>query len=127
MTNEKRLERAKEYYYDGGTPEYTKFALEDIFPELKESDDELTRKDLLEYVKHCVCDRDVCKEERDKWLAWLEKQGEPKWSEEDKKSIEDFINHFIEDYSPLSNNELNVVNWLKSLKQRMGGMNYGHD
>ena len=51
MTYEKILERAKEYYYDGGTPEYTKFVLEDIFPELKESEDEKTCKWIIMYLQ----------------------------------------------------------------------------
>jgi hypothetical protein len=75
---DKAIEKIKYVMEHGVSPTLNKEDLEDIFTELQESEDELTRKDLLEYVKHCVCDRDVCKEEKDKWIAWLEKQGKQK-------------------------------------------------
>ena len=67
--------RAKEYMQDGRmTP--TKTFAEYIFPELKESEDERIRKELIFYLgdmpedtelRNGVTNRDV--------LAWLEKQG----------------------------------------------------
>lgn len=47
----------------------TKAVLEDILPELKESEDERIRKELIEFVKS----RGGFKQE---YIAWLEKQGE---------------------------------------------------
>ena len=41
-----------------------------IFPELKESEDERTRKEILDYIDKAT----GCK----RWVAWLEKQGEQK-------------------------------------------------
>ena len=46
--------------------------LENVFPELAESEDEKIRKELLNYL-YDVHDDD---EDRARWLAWLEKQGE---------------------------------------------------
>lgn len=63
------LERAKKFYNSeecrvGMTP----VDLETIFPELKESEDEKIRKEILDYIdKSTGCER---------WVAWLEKQGE---------------------------------------------------
>ena len=60
----------------------------------------------------------------DKNIAWLEKQGEqPKWSKED----EDFYQDTLDAFEALAN-DLNpsedwgkLYDWLKSLKQRIGG------
>ena len=54
----------------------------EIFPELKESEDEKVRKTLIHIVK-CACDKYGVKYQgkeisEDKLLAWLEKQGEQK-------------------------------------------------
>lgn len=54
--------------------------LDGFFPELRESDDEKIRKELLE---HCINRRDgkqICVDASDyrRWAAWLEKQGEEK-------------------------------------------------
>ena len=53
---------------------------EEIFPELKESEDESIRKELIQLIS-CMHDADHRKKD---WLAWIEKQGEqkpilPKW------------------------------------------------
>ena len=77
------LERAKEWmagkysHYVSDTPQEI---AEFIFPELKESEDEQIRKELLE---HCINRRDrkqVCVDANDyrRWADWLEKQGQSK-------------------------------------------------
>lgn len=51
---------------------------EQIFPELRESDDERTRKEIVLFLregKHYYCQDSV---KRQEWAAWLEKQGEQK-------------------------------------------------
>ena len=65
---DKALERAKELIakgYDVLMPE--------LFPELKESEDEKTRKEIVGYLKRNL---------RLEWAAWLERQGEKKPIEE---------------------------------------------
>lgn len=77
------LERAMKLAIDGYLDA---IAIDDIFPELKESEDERTRKKLISFVENWkkynpnspfddyavyTSDRD----ELDKILAWLEKQG----------------------------------------------------
>ena len=49
-------------------------AAEFVFPELKESEGEKIRKELMDFV----VDNTICTDERrEKWIAWIEKQGEP--------------------------------------------------
>lgn len=52
-----------------------------IFPELKESEDEMIRKEILDCfraMKQQGCFPSKHKEQYDSWIAWLEKQGEQK-------------------------------------------------
>ena len=127
------LEQARNYYPDN-------LFLDTIFPELAESEDERTKKELLSFIESvqhsylCATDR------RKKWIAYLEKQKEQngslrvikdasewekikeqkpeEWSEEDEVeliNIVDFLN------SP-STAELcpalrkKAIAWLKSLR-----------
>jgi hypothetical protein len=78
------IEKAKiwqEHLYDVNDKDYAD-ELNYIFPELKESEDE--RIELLNYL-YDVHDDD---EERARWIAWLEKQGEQKPAIETKLKIE---------------------------------------
>lgn len=56
-----------------------KLRLQSVFPELKESEDERIRKELLEYCKNqaepYILTGNKCPQ-IDSWIAWLEKQGE---------------------------------------------------
>ena len=71
------LKRAEELSKKEGLAEGTilhKEVLEYIFPELAESEDEKTRKELIEFVKSHLAGFSEC----DRFIAWLEKQGEQK-------------------------------------------------
>lgn len=46
--------------------------IEEIFPELKESEEERIRKELIDFVKSRLAGFPQC----EKFIAWLEKQGE---------------------------------------------------
>lgn len=51
--------------------------LENAFPELAESEDERIRKEIISHLQHeYVVKRYVSDVEYDRWIAWLEKQGE---------------------------------------------------
>lgn len=106
------LERAKKFEekYGGDYAGY-------IFPELAESEDESTRKALIETVK-CIYAGDtmfLSEQQRDRYLAWLEKQKEQKpaeWSDEDEKYLNRVINLWVNDFGEDSD----TVKWLKSLR-----------
>lgn len=55
----------------------TKKDAEHYFPELKESDDEKIRKQIISFLKEFECDhyRNL---DFSSWIAWLEKKGEQK-------------------------------------------------
>ena len=90
------------------------------FHELCESEDEMIRKDIVEYLKS----RGASKRwDFNIWIAWLEKQGEQPlaWSDEDEKMKSLIISTLtsmgtlnLERYHHMNLDE--VKNWLKSLK-----------
>ena len=92
----------------------------DIFPELNESEseDEKIRKAIINFLHEGNPFKNIKKETRQRWIAWLEKQGEqkPAWSEKDKEYINDLIAYF--DGGSLQHVTSDVILWLKSLKDR---------
>lgn len=68
-----------------------KLRLQSVFSELKESEDERIRRRIYNYINSTL---DDCDSEKEKWLAWLEKQKEP----EDKGEISDGYHTFNELY-----------------------------
>ena len=126
------LEKAKEFYAlceKCGAKDTVDF-LEDSFSELKESEDEKVRKEILEVAKTVVL-RDGTlygkKYNFREWIAWLEKQGQkPAWSEEDERIVTGIINDIqerLEDYptEQLADIYFEEIKWLKSIKEIMGG------
>lgn len=70
------IERAKKWYNAPNSdkmPTYTNRVIEEIFPELCESEDERIRKELIDIVKKSPIT--FAFEDKNKVLAWLEKQG----------------------------------------------------
>ena len=101
----------------------TKAVLEEIRPELAESEDEKIRKALLDLFKienfngyTTLNGIDV-----DDVITWLEKQGKQKWTDEDEENLRDIISaiHYI----PFQTAEAEVerTDWIKSLRQRLEG------
>lgn len=60
--------------YDGANIMFSQSLKEEMFPELKESKDEKTRSEIIRFIQMEVDDEIV----RNKWIAWIEKQGEQK-------------------------------------------------
>lgn len=72
MSQEDKLKEAKRLYETANADQ--RYVLESLFPELKESEDERTRQEIVRFIRMEVEDEIV----GNKWLAWLEKQGEQK-------------------------------------------------
>ena len=71
------IERAESIYNETAIPSATiKGTCTYIFPELKESEDEKIRKDIISYL---ALYKDAIGEDYESWIAWLEKQSEQKY------------------------------------------------
>jgi len=82
------IERAKDFYKGYKQRDNQLYAddLESVFPELKESEDDKIRKELISHFKETIenirseeiisHDAKVLVGKMQKWIAWLEKQGE---------------------------------------------------
>lgn len=98
--------------------------LEIIFPELKESEDKRIKKELTKFLKNAsggFLDTTIQCKTFGKWAAWLEKQGKkkPTWSDEDD-AYKLFAISAVEDYYDEKNPLQKVlIEWLKSLKERL--------
>lgn len=88
----KALKRASELLEQMKEYDSIREDIEYVFPELKESEDEKIRKAIIRILKGET--RYISKENTDKCVAWLEKQGEPK----DKGEISDGYHTFNELY-----------------------------
>ena len=75
MEYKEKLEEAKRLYESSN--EAQKYVLELLFPELKESEDERIRKSIISILKGEM--RYISIEDTNKYVAWLEKQGEYSW------------------------------------------------
>lgn len=87
----------------------------EIFPQLKESEDEKIRKDLIQWIDEFP-DTIWRGHYKKDIFVWLKRQGEQKstWSEKDEKMVKDIIAAIDSLYYH------GMVNWLKSLKERIG-------
>lgn len=108
--------------------------LENTFPELRESEDEKIRKEIISFIqdhfdeinfqvsgdydnrdKEDIALQEWCKEA----IAWLEKQGnKPAWSEEDEVRLQTCID-CLQAKSLMGKVDTVMTNWLKSLKERV--------
>ena len=80
MNYKKKYEEAERLYRTANADQ--RYVLESLFPELKESEDEKIRKELIDIVAKSPIT--FAFEDKNKVLSWLEKQGEqkptlPKW------------------------------------------------
>lgn len=78
MTQEEKLQLAKEWYNDPSTTKEIKSHLEELFPELKESEDERIRYELIKLMKQMsnTIVENYTTIEISTFVDWLEKQGE---------------------------------------------------
>jgi hypothetical protein len=110
------IEKAKIWHIDCQID--FKKSLELLFPELKESDDERIRKELLEHCKNqakpYIQTGNKCPQIQS-WIDWLEKQGESNMgiSEATKKELENNLNNALEKETPESWNEFLDENKIK--------------
>ena len=120
------INKMKHYVVD----EYgcSRIKVADVFPELKESEDEKIRKKLISLIEwsKSYSASSITTDESNEMISWLEKQGEQKpveWSVEDVyeyNHILKILNSVVEEQETKGyNNLISSVNWLKSLKDRI--------
>lgn len=124
----KAVKEASIAYKDGD--KYLKATLERIFPELIEPDDERIRKDIIRVLKGEISF--TSEKENEKYITWLEKQGklnpysmkETTWNKEDEENMNNvlYILNQLKDISSYEEDNIGkkTINWLKSLKERIG-------
>ena len=103
-----------------------------VFPELKESEDERIRKDLIIYLRSVLSNKKYGDKFIEDWIAWLEKQGKTspvfsnssnigkdeqkqEWSEEDEK-MWTIISDLLWDGYKLSDKKVSwddIRDWIK--------------
>ena len=156
----KKLEKVKEVVEtlnevnDSTIARVTSLKLQNIFPEVCESEDERIRTGLINGFKECLKISQYPKNAQKYWhnikiediLAWLEKQADKdklikelgkykvkytqdvlsqqlekqsEWSEEDEKNLNDLDVILFEYKNMPKENYWHIINWVKSLKQRM--------
>ncbi len=114
---EQALERAK-YYHDRDNIQF----LENIFPELKKNEYEKIRKELISHFNETIDnirseeivphDAKVLVGKMQKWIVWLEKQDEQKWSEEDEQTFIKSV-EALEDFG-----KFELADWIKEHKNQ---------
>ena len=75
--------------YDGANIMFSQSLKEEMFPELKESEDEMVRKELLQIAKESEDSfyMVMTPNKRERLIAWLEKQGEQEPTDEEMKRL----------------------------------------
>ena len=104
---DKALERAKKWYNAPNIdkiPTYGNRIIEEIFPELIESEDERIREEIINYFKCQSRDEPCRKSIHDKWIAWLEKQGNP--TEINPSEFDLRLNKLLKQFETLPKEEL---------------------
>ena len=101
--------------------------MEFLFPELKEDEDERMRNVAINACKYMVDNFENSTKQYEDAITWLEKQ-KPVIAESEKWLIDEtlyLLDEFQQSNRCCSENELqnsvSCMDWLKSLKQRMGG------
>lgn len=121
---EQALAKAKELAIDGYLDAV---AVNDIFPEFADSENEKIRKELLDYCKNKaeIYPNDPKYKNISAWISWLKRQGEQKpveWAKEDIQMYRNIL-FYLSEPSPLK--EVNgksreqLLDWFKALKYRV--------
>lgn len=137
MDYKEKLEEAKKLYKTANADQ--KYALELLFPEIKENEEERIRKTLIEYFN--AYPKDYFGGLKKSYIvAWLEKQGDQNkiealraeyekgradtigemkssWSEEDEKNLIEIIN-IVQNISSYDKQYDRYINWLKSIRPK---------
>ena len=98
--------------------------LQNIFPELQESEDEGIRKSLIGHLKECRKNTrsEIMPGEYAKWIAWLEKQGEQKPTNKEVKQIKENLIKYLQqqrDASDFGGDVVTFQTWIDLLSTNL--------
>lgn len=112
------LENASIAYKD--EDKHLKATLERIFPELKESEDERIRKELIAHFRNTRCVTEEGAEKIAQWVAWLENQGKKQymWTDNDRVMAFTLLRD-VDQMTYISDEGKNErLQWLNSLENK---------
>ena len=123
MATKEKFEEAKRRYETANADQ--RYVLESLFPELKESEDERIRKGIIRNLEY-LADRaeGFVKDELKERIAWLEKQAQKAWTEEDKNMLK-WVTGYLENKmlnAPMGEERTackNAIAWFKDIKDRV--------
>jgi len=105
--------------------DYTKKKIDDIVPELKESEDERIKNEIIAFVEQSIHrggGTPIPEEQETKWIVWLEKkQGEQKpaeWSKEDEAFYQRLEQIVCKVDIEAFQGDIDLHSWLKSHKPK---------
>ena len=106
--------------------------IEKAFPELKESEDERIRNEIIAFVEQSIHrggGTPISEEQETKWITWLEKQGNNNMgiSEATKQKLEDNLNKALEKETPESWNKFLEEQGEQNPAEEFDGEDYGID
>lgn len=123
------IEEASAAYEDEDM--HLKATLESIFPELKESEDERIRKQLLKHLREVASGKslELSTTDYERWATWVESQSKqkPQWNEYDEYIKDGLIRGLkakrdIHGHTTFSSDAIDItdaIEWLESLKDRV--------
>lgn len=111
--------KIREFLNSSEVDQLYKSMLLNLFPEFRESEDERTRKELIQYIKDhpAAPEGHIEKRVLSRWIAWLEKQKErsPVWSEDDEKMLSDIIKDLVHPWNEYIPDRIeDEIKWLKN-------------
>lgn len=113
------IEKLRDFYRDYDTVSRlidVKEELANLFPELKESEDERIKKEMLTFFKGFYDNQMVKAVDVEPWIAWLEKQGEQnptEWKGEDYGIYKSIIDDAVDRDLALTATQ---KEWIRNLK-----------
>jgi len=98
------IQRANELNYISDKDSLQCKTVEHIFPELKESEDERIRKEIIAFLTYYHTGQGNSLKYDDGWIAWLKKQGEP--TEINPTEFDSQLNKLLKQFEALPKEEL---------------------
>lgn len=118
MDYKEKLEEAKRLYETANADQ--KYVLESLFPEIRESDDERIRREIINYLQWRRDNAELSKQNIfNNWLAWLEKMGEqkpslfetPETPIKDATEVSSRIQYIDDDLKPIADFIIDYADW----------------